>query len=501
MEDQTSDQVVIPDMSEPLTNESESNENLPSEEHQTVSVTAVEAVPVSSSVPVTLPVGSLINVTGSGTTFNVITPDQLQLSSSGEFKPILCVDNSCICDTRSDKEGDPLRTWNGTLKTTHIVIQDGSESNSAGTASTPSSSWTEAANMPILPVRCKNTSADLHKSRFGSGGRGRCIKLGLSWYTPSEFEALCGRASSKDWKRSIRFGGRSLQTLIDEGILTPHATSCTCAACCDDEAAAGPVRLFTPYKRRKRKDTSDTINCKLKRLECREATENSNEEESCDSSQEMLTNVKDGWNGTNHFVASTNNEVTSPNAASASNTSNNNNPQSSDEFQSTGTAGNQELFKKLDEMTRKAEKISTAVRRIVEELRESWKVERERLQLELKREKEQAVLAARVEAQVACSRFVLSRAVFDTQVHMVDPIATVGLQPTGDNTDSKKCANCNRDAFAECSLCRRTPYCSTFCQKKDWTSHQVECVRTASTDQGSIMLIVESAPEQVLRQE
>lgn len=76
----------------------------------------------------------------------------------------------------------------------------------------------------------------------------------MSWYTPSEFEALCGRASSKDWKRSIRFGGRSLQTLIDEGILSPHATSCTCSACCDDDTATGPVRLFTPYKRRRRKE-------------------------------------------------------------------------------------------------------------------------------------------------------------------------------------------------------------------------------------------------------
>lgn len=79
MEDQTSDQVVIPDMTEPLTNESESNENLSSDDHQTtVSVTTVEAVPASSAVPVTLPVGSLINVS-SGTTFNVITPEQLQV--------------------------------------------------------------------------------------------------------------------------------------------------------------------------------------------------------------------------------------------------------------------------------------------------------------------------------------------------------------------------------------------------------------------------------------
>ena len=67
------------------------------------------------------------------------------------------------------------------------------------------------------------------------GGRGRCIRVGEKWYTPSEFEAVCGRASSKDWKRSIRFGGRTLHCLIEDGILQPHATSCTCAACCDDE--------------------------------------------------------------------------------------------------------------------------------------------------------------------------------------------------------------------------------------------------------------------------
>lgn len=62
-----------------------------------------------------------------------------------------------------------------------------------------------------------------------------------------------------------------------------------------------------------------------------------------------------------------------------------------------------------------------------------------------------------------------------------------------------QCANCNREALAECSLCRRTPYCSTFCQRKDWASHQVECVRGVATDAGgqqSIMLIVESSDQQ-----
>lgn len=162
---------------------------------------------------------------------------------------MLCVDNGFICEPRSDKDSDPLR-WNGELKATHIVIQNSTDETESEQihVSTPSSqpiySWSESANLAVLPVRCKNTNAELHKSRFGSGGRGRCIKLGTEWYTPSEFEALCGRASSKDWKRSIRFGGRSLQTLIDEQILKPHATSCTCAACCDDDSAVSKLLTF-----------------------------------------------------------------------------------------------------------------------------------------------------------------------------------------------------------------------------------------------------------------
>jgi len=56
-----------------------------------------------------------------------------------------------------------------------------------------------------------------------------------------------------------------------------------------------------------------------------------------------------------------------------------------------------------------------------------------------------------------------------------------------------QCVNCDREAFAECSVCRRTPYCSSFCQRRDWNAHQVVCSQGSS----SIMLIVESS-EQVL---
>lgn len=142
----------------------------------------------------------------------------------------------------------------GDIKATHIVIQQQTPTETVTTSTSNSqegvssdqhqnqvaintTNWNDTMNLEVLPVRCKTTTAELYKSRLGSGGRGRCIKYKEQWFTPSEFEHLCGRGSSKDWKRSIRFGGRSLQALIDEGILTPHATSCTCAACCDDDSS------------------------------------------------------------------------------------------------------------------------------------------------------------------------------------------------------------------------------------------------------------------------
>lgn len=225
-ENRSSEDVVIPEISEADPLSASEHENKRADGG--VLANNIKTSRLSSdsngviTVPVSLPVGTLIT----GTTFNVITSDHLP-----HFKPMLCVDNGFI-------SGSPV---NEDIKATHIVIQNPSPPARGGEGPPPgramsARSWEETASMPVLPVRCKNTSAELHKQRFGSGGRGRCIKFGPDWYTPSEFEALCGRASSKDWKRSIRFGGRSIQALIDEGILTPHATSCTCGACCDDQS-------------------------------------------------------------------------------------------------------------------------------------------------------------------------------------------------------------------------------------------------------------------------
>ncbi|KAF3843895.1 hypothetical protein F7725_015943 [Dissostichus mawsoni] len=76
-------------------------------------------------------------------------------------------------------------------------------------------------------------------SVYNSELPGRCIRHNQQWFTPTEFEGLAGRASSKDWKRSIRYAGRPLLCLIQERILNPHAASCTCAACCDDLTGLG----------------------------------------------------------------------------------------------------------------------------------------------------------------------------------------------------------------------------------------------------------------------
>ncbi|KAF5278968.1 hypothetical protein FQA39_LY05646 [Lamprigera yunnana] len=428
MENTNSDGVVLPDISEA---EQPASEHDGGENGDAVTETTKNSrITVRHScVPVTLPVGSLI--TGS---FNVITQDQLP-----DFKPMLCVDNNGYIAT--DGSGGDLKT---------IVIHE----HTTGTINTPvtftqtsaSGSWSEAANMPILPIRCKNTSAELHKNRFGSGGRGRCIKLGNNWYTPSEFEALCGRASSKDWKRSIRFGGRSLQTLIDEGIILPHATSCTCAACCDDETATGPIRLFTPYKRKRRKEADGST----KRRE--NSGDDSEDNQNVQTKEEAWQNLAEGLDSNEYQLMEPVSNI-DPNVT----------------------------LKRLEEMASNIMRMASEFRRGIEEIKEAWKNQTDKFQ----QEKESAVLAARVEAQVAALQ--------------PDGGSETTLQPSLDGEHQKKCANCNREALAECSLCRRTPYCSTFCQRKDWGSHQVECVRGVASEaasQQSIMLIVESAEQQ-----
>ena len=94
----------------------------------------------------------------------------------------------------------------------------------------------------VLQVNCNSIVASLHKKKFGSGGKGRCINLENKWLTPIEFEQYCGKGNCRDWKRTIKCGGQQLLTLLDNNILLCHAVSCSCSVCSNDSNVVGPIR-------------------------------------------------------------------------------------------------------------------------------------------------------------------------------------------------------------------------------------------------------------------
>jgi len=94
-----------------------------------------------------------------------------------------------------------------------------------------------------LTVYCNSANgskitATLDKRRFGSGSRGTSIVYDSKRITPRQFECLCGLEKSRDWRRTIHYEGDTLKTLIQRGILRPHAQSCVCKICSSDECSS-----------------------------------------------------------------------------------------------------------------------------------------------------------------------------------------------------------------------------------------------------------------------
>ncbi|XP_017071262.1 deformed epidermal autoregulatory factor 1 isoform X2 [Drosophila eugracilis] len=488
------------------------------------------------SVPVSLPIGSMIT----GTTFNVITPDQLP-----HFKPMLCVDNNGYLSGSTVSMGNDLKTiviqqqqtqpgnggggansagTNTTATNTIGLNHDGSGSNNshdslatlehaAGGASGVggggggtgggSSGWSEnpsTQHMEVFQIRCKTTCAELYRSKLGSGGRGRCVKYKDKWHTPSEFEHVCGRGSSKDWKRSIKYGGKSLQSLIDEGTLTPHATNCSCTVCCDDEAASGPVRLFTPYKRRKRNQTDLDMESGPKRK--RNAHHSNNNNSNTNNNNTSGSGANNCVDVTAAAVAAATASVVDENnmfLAEENITSKdepwaalNDSLDTSTELVDQSQMGNtyeRETFvvnindgssiavldtsqsmKNIEHVYCTMVKATNDFKRMLNDMKQNYERRIEVLQ----KERDAAVSAMRV------------------QVHAdIDDPNISGSLHGNEIISAKKCANCNREALAECSLCRKTPYCSEFCQRKDWNAHQVECTRNPQTTTQQVMLLID----------
>lgn len=82
-----------------------------------------------------------------------------------------------------------------------------------------------------LQVECGDNKAFMYMSKLYQGSKGRCIELGGKWLTPNEFQAVSGRESAKDWKRSIRHQGRSLKLLLSKNVLDVHPAACRCDSC------------------------------------------------------------------------------------------------------------------------------------------------------------------------------------------------------------------------------------------------------------------------------
>lgn len=131
---------------------------------------------------------------------------------------------------------------------------------------------------------------------------------------------------------------------------------------------------------------------------------------------------------------------------------------------------------------------------LLQELRERTRQETLNLRQKLLQEKEEAVTQAKIEAQF--SSMAKSSEGFLVQVRdddgnqslqpiMLDSLisSVPSLNPAPINGVHKKCVNCNRESDFECSGCQNRAYCSAFCQRRDWPSHQGECGRASPTQE------------------
>ncbi|KAI3370980.1 hypothetical protein L3Q82_023624 [Scortum barcoo] len=380
--------------------------------------------------------------------------------------------------------------------------------------------WDPSVYNNELPIRCRNTSGVLYKSRLGSGGKGRCIRHNQQWFTPTEFEALAGRASSKDWKRSIRYAGRPLLCLIQERILNPHAASCTCAACCDDLTGCpkedslvaenismtGPVRLFVPYKRRK-KDTEPQVMTPKKELP---ATKN------ITLTPGTTFTVSPSGQFTTAGTLTFDRTPTADATAAATATIISESSAQSEVF--TSTAGKLWVLTALAlpalavapqpvqaKMTVAAVTASpssglvsglevgpVAGPAVSEGQKNTWLYLEElantllsngnvqQLKAAIEQAKNSSGDTAGVKGQGGRKECTLTQT-FQNQISFQQPddSETKRSSEITEIIINQMCVNCGRVAMSECTGCHKVNYCSTFCQRKDWKDHQHTCCQSA----------------------
>ncbi|XP_048054696.1 uncharacterized protein LOC125273390 isoform X3 [Megalobrama amblycephala] len=84
---------------------------------------------------------------------------------------------------------------------------------------------------PSLPVTCVSLTGTLHKYRFATGSRGKCIRTEESWFTPEEFVNQEQTLTDGHWKKDILCHGKTLNFLLKKKILRIHPLLCECVKC------------------------------------------------------------------------------------------------------------------------------------------------------------------------------------------------------------------------------------------------------------------------------
>ena len=157
-------------------------------------------------------------------------------------------------DAEGDAEAEPMHTG---------FMQNGPKNYRVGSTVVNLNNCSEEDVSPefrhrdiCLQVECGDNTGLMYMSKLYQGSKGKCIQVEEAWYTPNEFQAVSGRESAKDWKRSIRHQGRSLKLLLSRNVLDVHPAACRCDSCQQLQLMVSTPR-YTGQRERERENVQD----------------------------------------------------------------------------------------------------------------------------------------------------------------------------------------------------------------------------------------------------
>uniref|UniRef100_A0A671KVG4 Acid trehalase-like protein 1 n=1 Tax=Sinocyclocheilus anshuiensis TaxID=1608454 RepID=A0A671KVG4_9TELE len=382
--------------------------------------------------------------------------------------------------------GDSLSTQKATLIVVHTdgsivdaTALKGTATPGPQTPSTPLTSgrdkdvskynWDPSVYENELPVRCRNTSGILYKNRLGSGGKGRCIKHNNNWYTPTEFEGMSGRASSKDWKRSIRYAGRPLQCLIQVRLCTKDGSFGG-----ENISMTGPVRLFVPYKRRK-KDNERAASPEKKEVQ-------------------SPKNITLGPGAT--FTVTPSGQITTSGTLTFDRTATgetaaiiSDSPAPADIFTNTTVLTTIPALAVVPQQAVVQSKPSPSgpiMNGLETAEQRTWLYLEEMANTLLNNVQQLKVLIAQAKhaSQSGAHGAISPEKNSSIRKESFQSQLSLSEEPEGKITEiiiKHTCVNCGREASSECAGCHKVHYCSGFCQRKDWKEHQLSCCPPGTT--------------------